>query len=257
MSSLERHASNLEAKIDDVKSALAQEAAAERELTQKIGFQLRQLAFQQRVTGLTRSRIHGQAQSTAIQAHSRRQAVKSAAIMSTSAEHQQRSQRLQAALLDELDYRGRTATRRLVEMDQDLSRMERELSHKRVLLHSRQKAASSIEALCEEKQSTSECALARAAQARRREQQTKRRHFRALLSSANAVLDAEASQKENQRASVVPTPRHALDPDAAYEAACALQVPVELWPEFCLTVLIGGLRAAQPPETTEPPSKFA
>ena len=48
-----------------------------------------------------------------------------------------------------------------------------------------------------------------------------------------------------------------LDPDAAYEAACALQVPVELWPEFCLTVLIGGLRAAQPPETTEPPSKFA
>ena len=84
MSSLERHASNLEAKIDDVKSALAQEAAAERELTQKIGFQLRQLAFQQRVTGLTRSRIHGQAQLTAIQAHSRRQAVKSAAIMSTS-----------------------------------------------------------------------------------------------------------------------------------------------------------------------------
>ena len=35
MSSLERDASNLEAKIDDVKSALAQEAAAERELTQK------------------------------------------------------------------------------------------------------------------------------------------------------------------------------------------------------------------------------
>ena len=59
------------------------------------------------------------------------------------------------------------------------------------------------------------------------------------------MLDAEARRAEIT--SVQPSPRHALDPDEAYAAACRLLVPVELWPEFCLTVLVGGQRAAQLP----------
>ena len=57
--------------------------------------------------------------------------------------------------------------------------------------------------------------------------------------------NAEARRAEST--SVQPSPRHALDPDEAYAAACRLLVPVELWPEFCLTVLVGGQRAAQLP----------
>ena len=53
--------------------------------------------------------------------------------------------------------------------------------------------------------------------------------------------------QDGKRPSVKPSPRHSLDPQEAYAAASSLNVPVENWPEFCLTLLLGGLDAAQVP----------
>ena len=66
-----------------------------------------------------------------------------------------------------------------------------------------------------------------------------------------AALEAEAMQGM-KRASVKPSPRRSLDPEEAFAAATSLNVPVENWPEFCLTVLIGGLDAAQVPASLTP-----
>ena len=249
--SVERQSVDLAERIQNVQSALEDAAVVDRELTLKIAFEQRQLAFQQRVTMLTRVRIHGQVQSTAMQAHARKQAVKSAGIMATSVENQGRADRLQTAMASELNRRVNTAALRREEVAEEERRVERALSHRLLLLRTRKKAVALCEALLDEREATSDTAHARTRRERRREQQSKRRHFGALLASANAVLDAEARKST----SVQPSPRHALDPDEAYAAACRLLVPVELWPEFCLTVLVGGQRAAQVP--TDLDSGFA
>ena len=245
MLAVERQSVDLAERIQNVKSKLEDAAVVDRELTLRIAFEQRQLAFQQRVTSLTRARIHGQVQSTAMQAHTRKQAVTSAGIMATSVANQSKADRLQAAMADELDRRVSRAALRREEVAEEERRIERALSHKLQLLRTRKKAAALCEALLDEREATSDTQHARARRARRREQQSKRRHFGALLASADAVLGAEARRAEST--SVQPSPRHALDPDEAYAAACRLLVPVELWPEFCLTVLVGGQRAAQVP----------
>ena len=245
MLAVERQSLDLAERIQRVKSKLESAIVLDRELTLKIAFEQRQLAFQKRVTSLTRARLHGQVHSTAMQARTRKQAVTSAGIMATSVETQSKTDRLQATMADELDRRVSRATLRREELAEEEQRIERALSHKLQLLRTRKKAAALCEALLDEREATSDTEHARARRARRREQQSKRRHFGALLASANAVLDAEARRAEST--SVQPSPRHALDPDEAYAAACRLLVPVELWPEFCLTVLVGGHRAAQLP----------
>ena len=245
MLAVERQSLDLAERIQRVKSKLESAIVLDRELTLKIAFEQRQLAFQKRVTSLTLARLHGQVHSTAMQARTRKQAVTSAGIMATSVETQSKTDRLQATMADELDRRVSRATLRREELAEEEQRIERALSHKLQLLRTRKKAAALCEALLDEREATSDTELARARRARRREQQSKRRHFGALLASANAVLDAEARRAEST--SVQPSPRHALDPDEAYAAACRLLVPVELWPEFCLTVLVGGQRAAQLP----------
>ena len=232
-------------RIQNVKTQLEAVTVVEKDLTLKIAFEQRQLAFQLRLSSLTRARIHGQVQSTAQQAHTRKQAVTSADIMATSVENQIRAAQLQAAMADELDHRVKTVALRREQAAEEEQRIECALSHRQLLLRARKKAAAAGEALLDEREATLDSEHARARRARRREQQSKRRHFGALLTSANAVLDAEARRAECT--SVQPSPRHALDPDEAYAAACRLLVPVELWPEFCLTVLVGGQQAAQVP----------
>jgi hypothetical protein len=245
MLAVERQSVDLAERIQSVKSKLEEAAVVDRELSLKIAFEQRQLAFQERVTSLTRARIHGQVQSTAMQTHTRKQAVTSAGIMATSVASQSKADRLQATMADELERRASRAALRREELAEEERRIERALSHKLQLLRTRKKAAALCEALLDEREATSDTDHARARRARRREKQSKRRHFGALLASADAVLDAEARRAEST--SVQPSPRHALDPDEAYAAACRLLVPVELWPEFCLTVLVGGQRAAQVP----------
>lgn len=244
-----RRESQLAEQIDGTETSITQAASVHADLLQQIAFQQRQLAFQQRIASLTRSRIHSQVQSTSVLAHTRRQSAKAADLLGTSNESQAKTANLQAALGSELDRRARHANIRLEQMKQQQRRLELEITRQGGELRSRKQIAANVEAALDERRANAQSLLAREQRRLRREQQARRRHFAELLASANEVLEFEVRRGPE---SVKPSPRHAVDAEQAYDAACTLKVPVELWPEFCLTVLVGGLDAARSPPLPVP-----
>ena len=241
--------SQLAKQIDGTETSISRVDAIHADLVQQIAFQQRQLAFQQRIASLTRSRIHSQVQSTSVLTHTRRQSAKAADLLGTSNESQAKTANLQAAMGSELDRRARHASIRLEQMKQQQRRLELEITRQGGELRGRKQTAAYAEAALDERRGNTQSLLAREQRRARREQYSRRRHFAELLVSANEVLEFEARRGP---ASVKPSPRHAVDAERAYDAACTLKVPVEMWPEFCLTVLVGGLDAARSPPLPVP-----